>query len=72
MPTTGHHHHEPLEIQLESNDLVLRGFTGDEFEPATLNGELILNLSHATDLKEVSCVLFLPPSPSEPPSTQPS
>jgi len=54
MPTTGHHHHEPLEIQLESNDLVLRGFTGDEFEPATLNGELILNLSHATDLKEVS------------------
>ncbi|GAA5912670.1 hypothetical protein JCM8208_007723 [Rhodotorula glutinis] len=56
MPTTGHHHHEPLEIHLESNDLVLRGFTGDEFEPAVLNGELILNLSHATDLKEVSLV----------------
>jgi len=54
MPAAGHHHHEPLEIHLESNDLVLRGFTGDEFEPATLNGELILNLAHATDLKEVS------------------
>lgn len=45
---------EPLEIHLESNDLVLRGFTGDEFEPAVLNGELILNLVHPTDLKEVS------------------
>ncbi|BGP32942.1 hypothetical protein JCM10296v2_004728 [Rhodotorula toruloides] len=47
---------EPLEIHLESNDLVLRGFTGDEFEPAVLNGELILNLVHPTDLKEVSLV----------------
>ncbi|GAA6051086.1 hypothetical protein JCM3770_004705 [Rhodotorula araucariae] len=47
---------EPLEIHLESNDLVLRGFTGDDFEPATLNGELILNLAHATDLREVALV----------------
>ncbi|GAA6007627.1 uncharacterized protein JCM10292_002831 [Rhodotorula paludigena] len=54
MPQSGHH--EPLEIHLESNDLVLRGFTGDEYEPATLNGELVLNLVHATDLKEVALV----------------
>ncbi|GAA6005515.1 hypothetical protein JCM11491_003669 [Sporobolomyces phaffii] len=51
-----HHGPDPLEIALESSDLVLRGFTGDEFEPAVLNGEVILNLTHPTDLKEVSLV----------------
>jgi hypothetical protein len=49
-----HHGPDPLEIALESSDLVLRGFTGDEFDPAVLNGEVILNLTHPTDLKEVS------------------
>jgi len=49
-----HHGPDPLEIALESSDLVLRGFTGDEFDPAVLNGEVILNLTHSTDLREVS------------------
>ncbi|KAK4703989.1 arrestin-related trafficking adapter 4/5/7, partial [Phenoliferia sp. Uapishka_3] len=48
-----HSHLEPLEIQLESSDLVLRGFTGEELEPAVLNGELILNLTEPTNLKEI-------------------
>lgn len=48
------HGPEPLEIHLESPDIVLRGFTGDEFEPATLNGQVVLNLVQPTDLKEVS------------------
>ncbi|GAA6064597.1 hypothetical protein JCM10212_000508 [Sporobolomyces blumeae] len=51
-----HHGPDPLEIALESSDLVLRGFTGDEFDPAVLNGEVVLNLTHATDLREVSLV----------------
>ena len=51
-----HHGPDPLEIALESSDLVLRGFTGDEFDPAVLNGEVILNLTHPTDLREVSSV----------------
>ncbi|KAL8292022.1 hypothetical protein RQP46_001488 [Phenoliferia psychrophenolica] len=50
MPNSGL---EPLEIELESSDLVLRGFTGEELEPAVLNGELILNLAEATNLKEI-------------------
>ncbi|GAA5992336.1 hypothetical protein JCM10908_000433 [Rhodotorula pacifica] len=50
------HGPEPLEIHLESPDIVLRGFTGDEFEPATLNGQVVLNLAQPTDLKEVSLV----------------
>ncbi|GAA5972647.1 hypothetical protein JCM8115_006459 [Rhodotorula mucilaginosa] len=50
------HGPEPLEIHLESPDIVLRGFTGDEFEPATLNGQVVLNLVQPTDLKEVSLV----------------
>lgn len=47
----------PLEIHLESSDLVFRGFTGEELEPATLKGELIINLSEATSLKELQCVI---------------
>ena len=48
---------EPLEIELESSDLVLRGFTGEELEPAVLNGELILNLAEPTNFKEIQCVV---------------
>jgi hypothetical protein len=45
---------EPLEIQLESaGDLVLRGFSGEELEPAVLKGELFVNLSEPTTLKDV-------------------
>ncbi|BGP17069.1 hypothetical protein JCM10213_000293 [Rhodosporidiobolus nylandii] len=57
MPQGGHHV-EPLEIQLESNELVFRGFTGDEasWTPAVCNGSVILNLAHPTDLKEVSLI----------------
>ncbi|GAA6021801.1 hypothetical protein JCM10207_002066 [Rhodosporidiobolus poonsookiae] len=56
MPQSGHV--EPLEIQLESNELVFRGFTGDEasWTPAVCNGSVVLNLAHSTDLKEVSLV----------------
>lgn len=45
---------EPLEIQLDSaGDLVLRGFSGEELEPAVLKGELFVNLTEATTLKDV-------------------
>jgi hypothetical protein len=48
---------EPLEIQLESaGDLVLRGFSGEELEPAVLKGELFVNLSEPTTLKDVQWV----------------
>ncbi|SGY13409.1 BQ5605_C010g05854 [Microbotryum silenes-dioicae] len=51
----GHSHHvEPLEIHLESSELVLRGLTGEDLEPAVLNGELVLNLHDTTTLKEIS------------------
>lgn len=52
MPSSGH---EPLEITLESGDngLVLRGLTGEESDPAVLNGELVLDLAEATNLKEI-------------------
>lgn len=61
MPLTSSHHApnahaEPLEIHLESDALVLRGFTGDEFEPAVLKGELILNLDSPTQLKELQLI----------------
>jgi arrestin-related trafficking adapter 4/5/7 len=45
-----------LDIQLESSELVLRGFTGEELEPAVLKGELVLNLSEATNLKEIQLI----------------
>lgn len=44
---------EPLEIHLESNELVFRGFTGEELDPAILKGEVILNLTEPTNLKEI-------------------
>ena len=45
---------EPLEIHLASSgDLVLRGLTGEELEPAVLVGELIVNLVEPTNLKEI-------------------
>jgi hypothetical protein len=53
MPNAGF---EPLEIHLESGELVLRGITGEELEPAVLNGELILNLAESTNLKEIQLV----------------
>ncbi|KAM0749136.1 hypothetical protein T439DRAFT_358253 [Meredithblackwellia eburnea MCA 4105] len=45
---------EPLEINLQSSDLVLRGLTGEEAEPALLNGELILNLFEPTQVKDIT------------------
>jgi hypothetical protein len=62
MPHSGSHSHsshhvEPLEIHLESTDLVLRGFTGEELDPAVLNGELVVNLLEATNLREISYVV---------------
>lgn len=47
---------EPLEIKLAASDLVFRGFTGEEFEPAVLKGEVILNLGESSSFKELSCV----------------
>lgn len=44
---------EPLEIQLESSELVFRGFNGEELDPAVLKGELVLNLSEPTNFKEI-------------------
>lgn len=45
-----------LDIQLESSDLVLRGFTGEELDPAVLKGDLVLNLTEATNLKEIQLI----------------
>lgn len=54
--SSGGHHSNHLDIQLESSDLVLRGFTGEEFEPAIMKGELVLNLNESTNLKEIQLI----------------
>lgn len=53
MPNSGNL--ETLEILLASGEdgLVLRGLTGEESESAVLNGEVVLNLSEATNLREI-------------------
>ena len=50
---TGESH---LELELESSELVFRGYTGEELQPAVLKGDLILNLSEATNLKEIQLI----------------
>lgn len=59
--SSGHHHHQHhgsnhLDIVLESPDLVLRGFTGEEFDAAVMKGELVLNLNESTNLKEIQLI----------------
>ena len=49
----GHHGPDPLELNLESSELVFRGFTGEELDPAVLKGEVVLNLAEPTNLKEI-------------------
>jgi hypothetical protein len=44
---------EPVEIHLESNDIVLRGLTGEATESAILIGEVVVNLFEQTTLKEI-------------------
>jgi hypothetical protein len=43
----------PLEIQLDNDHLVLRG-QGGETNPALLTGQLVLNLSESTNIRELS------------------
>lgn len=48
--------HEPVEILVESQEIVLRALGAEEPEPAVLSGELVLNLADATNIKDVELV----------------
>ncbi|KAM0789574.1 hypothetical protein ACM66B_000383 [Microbotryomycetes sp. NB124-2] len=52
-PHHGDSHSSHLDIDLESADLVLRGLTGEELDPAVLRGQVVLSLTENTTLKEV-------------------
>ncbi|KAK4054144.1 hypothetical protein OIV83_001169 [Microbotryomycetes sp. JL201] len=52
-PHLGDSHSSHLDIDLESADLVLRGLTGEELDPAVLRGQVVLSLTENTTLKEV-------------------
>lgn len=57
MPT--HSTIEPLEIRLtEGSAIVLRGLSGEEWDPAVLKGEVVLNLEKESILREISCVIL--------------
>jgi hypothetical protein len=50
------HHLPPLEIHLDSDLVVLRGAGGD-VNPALLTGQVILNLTESTNIKELTLKL---------------
>ncbi|KAJ9107548.1 hypothetical protein QFC21_001007 [Naganishia friedmannii] len=49
----GTHHHAPLEIHLDSDLIILRGAGGD-VNPALMTGQVILNLTESTNIKELT------------------
>ncbi|KAH8928638.1 hypothetical protein BT69DRAFT_1329402 [Atractiella rhizophila] len=53
MPDGGDSH---FQINLDSEQIVFRGIQGQDFEPATMSGELVLNLDERASFKEVSMV----------------
>jgi hypothetical protein len=52
----GAHHHAPLEIHLDNDLVVLRGAGGD-VNPALLSGQVVLNLTESTNIKELTLKL---------------
>ncbi|KAJ9124471.1 hypothetical protein QFC24_003262 [Naganishia onofrii] len=52
----GNHHHAPLEIHLDSDLIILRGAGGD-VNPALMSGQVILNLTESTNIKELTLKL---------------
>lgn len=52
----GGHHHAPLEIHLDNDLVVLRGAGGD-VNPALLTGQVVLNLTESTNIKELTLKL---------------
>ncbi|KAJ9123207.1 hypothetical protein QFC22_001400 [Naganishia vaughanmartiniae] len=49
----GNHHHAPLEINLDTDLIILRGAGGD-VNPALLTGQVVLNLTESTNIKELT------------------
>ena len=51
-------HPQPLEVVLDSPEVVLRtsASTDTEAEPAALSGNLVLRLTERTDIKDISYV----------------
>lgn len=49
-------HHAPLEIHLDNDLVVLRGAGGD-VNPALLTGQVVLNLTESTNIKELTLKL---------------
>ena len=50
------HHHAPLEVHLDNDLVVLRGAGGD-VNPALLTGQVVLNLTESTNIKELTLKL---------------
>ncbi|KDN49692.1 hypothetical protein RSAG8_01757, partial [Rhizoctonia solani AG-8 WAC10335] len=55
-PITGSHSPAPLEIVLPSEEIVFRG-VGQDVEGALLSGHLVLNLTEATNIREITLQL---------------
>ncbi|KAJ9098888.1 hypothetical protein QFC19_006227 [Naganishia cerealis] len=55
-PHGNHHHHAPLEIHLDNDLIILRGAGGD-VNPALMTGQVILNLTESTNIKELTLKL---------------
>ena len=49
-------HQGPVEIELDSDTLTLRGY-GSEFNSAYLSGRVELNLAESTNIKEINMTL---------------
>ncbi|QRV79631.1 arrestin [Ceratobasidium sp. AG-Ba] len=56
VPVSGSHSPAPLEIVLANDDVVFRG-VGQDVESALLSGSVILNLSEATNIREITLQL---------------
>ncbi|KAG8970349.1 hypothetical protein FRC03_009622 [Tulasnella sp. 419] len=52
-----HEHLDHLEIALASDNLVLRG-VGQNFEPAVLSGNVVLNLPEATNIRQINLSFY--------------
>lgn len=52
----GHSYAPQLDIQLEQDEIVLRG-AGSDYEPALMRGNLVLNLTESTNIKALDMKL---------------
>jgi hypothetical protein len=44
---------DPLSIHLDSEDVILRNIGEEEAEPATIHGNVILDLHERADIKDI-------------------